>query len=320
MKAAVIDAFGGPDAIRIADVQSPTPGPGELLLRVSHAGVAVWDPLEREGAFAGLYKQLNGRDVTFPLVLGSEGTGKVVAVGEDVSGFAVGDEVYGGALVIPQGGFYAEHVAIDAKVVGRVPRGMPGEQAAAIGGDATTAVRGLEDVLKVKEGETVLIFGAGGGVGHMALQFAKRLGCRVFAVASRPTGVALALRLGADAAVDGRAEDVVAAAARFAPGGVDAALFTAGGAAAQEAVKAVKPGGRIAWPNGVDDPPKAPEGMRGDVFDNEIDPALMARVNEVVEMGPFEAHVAEVFDLERVAEAQRRVLEHHLGKIVLRIP
>ena len=90
--------------------------------------------------------------------------------------------------------------------------------------DAMTGLQGLADMLKMKAGETVMIFGASGGIGHLAVQLAKRLGARVFAVASGDDGVALAKNFGADAVVNGRKEDVVDAARQFAPNGIDAAL------------------------------------------------------------------------------------------------
>src|SRR5256885_591018 len=110
---------------------------------------------------------------------------------------------------------------------------------------------GLDEVLRVKQGESVLVFGAGGGIGHLAVQLAKRMGARVLAVASGEDGVALVKRLGADAVVNGRKEDVEAAAHAFAPSGIDAALVTAGGGATDRALRAFRDNGRVAYPNGV---------------------------------------------------------------------
>jgi NADPH:quinone reductase len=129
-----------------------------------------------------------------------------------------------------------------------------------MGGVGITALRGLDNTLGVKEGESVMVFGASGGIGHMAVQLAKRMGARVFAVTSGDDGVALCKGLGADAVVDGRSGDVLAAARAFAPEGIDAALFTAGGEVADRAAQAMREGGRIAYPSCVHPKPKVPEG------------------------------------------------------------
>jgi NADPH:quinone reductase-like Zn-dependent oxidoreductase len=176
----------------------------------------------------------------------------------------------------------------------------------------------LDDILRVKRGESVMIFGASGGIGHMAVQLAKRMGARVFAVASGDDGVALATHLGADAVVDGHRDDVAAAARAFAPRGVDAALVTAGGEAADQALTAMREGGRVAYPNGVEPPPNARPGVKVTAYDGEPDRDVMDRLNRLIEDGPFEVHIARTFSLEQAADAHRALDEHHLGKLALR--
>src|SRR5688572_10528918 len=135
-----------------------------------------------------------------------------------------------------------------------------------------TALRGLDDTLKLKSGESVMIFGASGGIGHLAVQLAKRMGARVFAVASGDDGVALCKKLGADAVVDGHKDGVAAAARRFAPDGLDAALLTASGPAADKALTAMRSGGRVAYPNGVEPTPTPPSGVQAKSYDGTPDP------------------------------------------------
>ncbi|HKP37478.1 MAG TPA: zinc-binding dehydrogenase, partial [Pyrinomonadaceae bacterium] len=182
-----------------------------------------------------------------------------------------------------------------------------------------TALRGLEDVLRLQPGESVMIFGASGGIGHLAVQLAKRLGARVFAVASGEDGVSFVKRLGADAVVDGRSDSVLDAAREFAPDGIDAALVTAGGEATDRALAAIRPGGRIAYPNGVMPVPKAPARVNLDAYDGEGGRETIDRLNQLIEAGPFEVHVHRTFPLEQAAEAQAALEEHHLGKIALRV-
>ena len=145
---------------------------------------------------------------------------------------------------------------VKADNVSPIPKKLSVEQAGAMPSDALTALRGLDEILKLKKGESLMVFGAGGGIGHLAVQLAKRIGARVFAVASGDDGVALAKRLGADAVADGRKDDVEAAARAFAPGGLDAALVTAGGESTDRALRLMKKNGRVAYPNGVMPAPK----------------------------------------------------------------
>jgi NADPH2:quinone reductase len=163
-----------------------------------------------------------------------------------------------------------------------------------------------------------MIFGASGGIGHMAVQLAKRMGARVFAVASGNDGVALAKRLGADVVVDGHKDDIAAGARKFAPNGVDAALLTAGGEAAEKALTSVRDGGRVAHPNGVEPVPKARPSVKVTAYDGEPDRKLIDKLNRLIEAGPFEVHVARTFPLAQAAEAHRALDEHYLGKIGLR--
>jgi NADPH:quinone reductase-like Zn-dependent oxidoreductase len=240
-------------------------------------------------------------------------------VGARVDRFKPGDGVYAYGFMNPKGGFYAEYAAVKADNAAPLPAKVSLDRAGAMAVDAITALRGLDDTLGLERGESVLIFGASGGIGHLAVQLAKRMGGRVFAVASGPDGVALSKRLGADAAVDGKAGDVGQALRDFAPSGVDAALITAsGGRGLDEALAAVRSGGRVAHPNGVEPPPKARAGITVQAYDGIPDPALMAKLNRLIDAGPFEVHVDQTFTLDQAAEAQRALERHHLGKLALR--
>lgn len=315
MRAAAIDRFGGVETITLQTLPVPEVGPDEVLIRVEAAGVAVWDAFEREGGFA----EMMGGEPKFPYVLGSEGAGTVAAVGERVARFEEGERVYAAGFLNPKGGFYAEYAAVKSEYVSRVPGQLTVEQAGVMGGDAVTALRGLEDMLGLKSGETLMVFGAGGGLGHLAVQLAKRMGARVFAVASGDDGVALVERLGADAVVNGRKDDVAAAAREFAPGGLDAALITAGGEATDRALEAMRDGGRVVYPNGVMPEPKARPGVQIQSYDGDADAEIIERLNRLIESGPFEVHVARTFPLDKAADAHRALDEHYLGKLALRV-
>jgi NADPH2:quinone reductase len=314
MRAAALDRFGGVETIQMKTLPVPEPGPDEVLLRVESAGVGAWDPYEREGEFAKMF----GTKPRFPYVLGSDGAGTVAAVGERVRNLKEGDRAYAVALANPKGGFYAEYAAVKAENASPIPKKLSMEQAGVMPVDALTALRGLDEILQLKQGESVMVFGAGGGIGHLAVQLAKRMGARVFAVASGEDGAALAKRLGADAVADGRKDDVEAVARAFAPGGIDAALVTAGGETLERALRAVRDNGRVAHPNGVMPPPKARPSVKVQGYDGEPNPKQIEKLNRLIESGPFEVHVARTFPLDKAAEAHRELDKHYLGKLALR--
>jgi NADPH:quinone reductase-like Zn-dependent oxidoreductase len=315
MKAAALDRFGGPEVLGIKTVPVPTCGDDEILIRVEGAGVGVWDSLEREGEMAGL---MEGKP-HFPYVPGTDGAGEVVAVGGNVRRFKVGDRVYATAFLSPKGGFYAEFTVTKEKHAARIPKGMKVEQAAALAADGITALQGLEDTLRLQAGQRLLIFGASGGVGHIAVQLARRLGARVLAVASGEDGVELVRRLGAEAVVEGHHGEVEKACRDFAPDGLDAALVLACNDRCLSALKHVRQGGRIAYPNGVEPIPQGPEGVEVIAYDGVPRQQTLERLNELIEAGPFHVEIGHVYAMEEAVRAQKEVLQHHLGKLTLRI-
>jgi NADPH:quinone reductase len=316
MRAVAIDRFGGPDALKVCEVLVPALGDGEVLVRLTAAGVGEWDPFEREGGYA----RMLGIEPIFPYVLGSEGAGVVEAIAPSVQNVKPGDRVFAVGFLNPKGGFYAEYAALAAGLVARIPPGLTDAQAAGLGGVGLTALRGLQDVLAVKPGQTVMVFGASGGIGHLAIQLARRLGARVLAVASGEDGVRLARELGAERAVDGRRGDDVAPAAReLAPAGLDAALLTAGGPEADRALRTLRPEGHVAYPRGVEPEPRPPSGVKATRFDGEPDPDIVARLARLTSSAPITVHVARTFPLARAADAHRALEEHYLGKLVLQV-
>jgi NADPH:quinone reductase-like Zn-dependent oxidoreductase len=196
---------------------------------------------------------------------------------------------------------------------------MTVEQTAALAADGITALQGLEDNLRLQTGQRLLIFGASGGVGHIALQLARRMGARVLAVASGEDGVELARRLGAEAVVEGHHGDVEKACRDFAPDGLDAALVLACNERCLSALKHVRQGGRIAHPNGVEPAPRGPEGIEVIAYDGLPRQSTLERLNELIEAGPFHLEIGHVYAMEEAARAQKEVLQHHLGKLALRI-
>src|SRR6201993_4419627 len=152
MQAAAIDRFGGLETITLQILPVPEVGPDEILIRVESAGVGAWDPFEREGGFATRFRT----GERFPYALGTGGAGTVVRVGEQVKIFKEGGRVYSAVLATPKGGFYAEFAAVKADNVSHVPGKLTTEQAGVMLSDALTALQGLDDMLGLKPGETLM--------------------------------------------------------------------------------------------------------------------------------------------------------------------
>lgn len=318
MNAAAIDEFGGPDRLKMQTLPVPELADGEVLIRLEFTGTGVWDPLEAKGFFADIRKKM-GNEPSFPYIVGFEGSGTIAAVGGGVDKFKPGDAVWANAFLNPKGGFFAEYVAVDADTVSHLPDKLTAEQAGGLGVAAMTALRGLDDTLGLEPGQAVLIHGASGGVGHVAVQLAKTMGARVLAVASGADGVELCEKLGADRAVDGKTADVVAAARDFAPDGLDAVLLLAPAGPIADALKAIKDGGTIAFPTGVDEPRPPRDGIPVKEFSGIPDRAAVQKLDELIAAGPFTVHVAKTFPLGRAAEAWEMLETHFLGKVVLTV-
>ncbi|MGH8131659.1 MAG: quinone oxidoreductase family protein [Steroidobacteraceae bacterium] len=313
MQAAAIDRAGGAEVVTLHTLPVPRPGADEVLIALHTAGVATWDVAIRQNPGDIKHSQ-------FPLVLGTDGAGVVAAVGSQARGFKVGDEVYSYSWDNPQGGFYAEYVAVPAARVGHVPAGLGLTEAGAIGTTALTAIQGVDDALHVKAGETLIIHGASGGVGSLALQFARLRGAKVLATASGDDGLGFVKALGADAVVDGRHGDIRAAAHELAPAGIDAVLALAGGEALEQCIDALRPGGRVAFPTGVRPEPKARAGITLVRYDAIPGPAEFERLNRAIEAVKLQVPIAAEYPLADAASAQQRVAAGHvLGKVVLRI-
>jgi NADPH:quinone reductase-like Zn-dependent oxidoreductase len=313
MRAAAIDRFGGPEVLTLHTLPVPALDATEVLIAIDTAGVGPWDADMRAGWSP------NGR-THFPLVLGTDGAGSIAAVGARVRRLQPGDLVYSYSFDNPKGGFYAEYVAVSADKVGRVPACMDLMHAGAIPTTGLTALQGVDDALHLKRGETVIIHGASGGVGTLAVQFAKLRGARVLATASGEDGVALVRRLGAEAAVDGRHGDIAAEARRFTPRGVDAVLALAGGTTLERCLSTVRRGGRVAYPNGIEPEPRPREGLKIVSYDAVSGAHEFEALGRAVEAAKLEVPIAACYPLSAAARAHQRLAAGHvLGKIVLRV-
>jgi NADPH:quinone reductase-like Zn-dependent oxidoreductase len=313
MHAAVIRRFGDPDVLELATVPTPELDSGEVLIAVHTAGVGSWDADIRGGWWP------EGRP-RFPVILGTDGSGTVVAVAGRVRRLKVGDKVYSYSWLNPKGGFYAEYVAVAAEKVSPIPTTLDLRKAGAIATTGLTALQGVDDALKIKRGESVIVHGATGGVGSLALQFAKLRGARVLGTGAGADGKAFVRRLGADVAVDGKHEDITATARDFAPEGVDAVLAFAGGDALERCLDALRRAGRLAYPNGVEPEPGKRNGIKITSYDAVPGVRQFEKLNRAVDAARLKVAIAAAYPLADAAKAHQRLADGHvLGKVVLKV-
>ncbi|WP_236652196.1 NADP-dependent oxidoreductase [Streptacidiphilus neutrinimicus] len=314
MRAVVQDAFGGPEVLRVREVPRPEPLPTEVLVRVHAAGVNPVDWKTRAGSgMAGVLGQP-------PFVLGWDVSGVVEAVGFGVTTLSVGDEVYGMPWFPRAAGGYAEYVTAPARQFARKPATIDHDHAAAVPLAALTAWQALVDTADVRAGQRVLVHAAAGGVGHLAVQFAKHLGAHVVATASAGRHAWLK-ELGADEVIDYTAvrfEDVARA--------VDVVVDLVGDTHDKTALRSLavlRPDGLlVAVPAGV-----SPEladtasamGVRVTPFLVEPDGPALTRIAELIDAGEVAIEVEEVFPLEQAAQAHAHGENGRTrGKLVLR--
>jgi NADPH2:quinone reductase len=313
MRAVAIDRFGPPSVLKLHTLPIPEPGAHEVLIALHAAGVGVWDADIR----AGWWPQ--GRP-KFPLVLGTDGAGVVAGKGSRVRRFGMGDRVWAYEFINPKGGFYADYVAVNANHAARVPKRLDLLHAGAAVVTGLTALQGIDDHLRVRRGDTVLIFGASGAVGTLAVQFAKRRQARVIGTARGRAATALVKKLGADKVIDPSRNNAPEQLCEFAPDGVDAVLALAGGKNLERLLNLVRPGGRVAFPNGVEPQPRRRPKIRRVSYDGLAGPQYFARLDRAVKKARLQVPIAAVYPLAQASRAHQRIARGRvLGRIVLRI-
>lgn len=244
MKAVVLNGYGGNEKLALAEVEKPTPGPDEVLIKVSHAGLNPLDYKIRKGDLRMI------RKLRFPQVMGNEAAGVVESCGANVKAFKPGDKVYTRVDKTKLGTF-AEYMTEPQANVAIAPRSVAPEVAAGIPLVALTAWQCLNDLGKIQRNQTILIHGGAGSVGRFAIQFAKRAGAHVTATGSG-TSRAIATQLGADQFIDYKTEKFDAGGARY-----DLVLDLVGGETLDRSFAVVKQGGMVISIAGAPEPETA---------------------------------------------------------------
>lgn len=221
MKAIVLKSFGGPEAFELCDLAKPLPQAGQVLVKVYATSINPLDYQVRRGDYPDL--------VPLPAITGHDISGVVEAVGPGVTSFVPGDEVWYTAQIFGGQGSYAEYHVADEKIIGKKPAALNHLEAASLSLVGGTVWEALVERAALKVGESILIHGGAGGVGHIAIQLAKAMGARVFTTV-RKTNFEFAKSLGADVIIDYKNEDYADIIMRETAGqGVDVVLDTIGG-------------------------------------------------------------------------------------------
>jgi NADPH:quinone reductase-like Zn-dependent oxidoreductase len=303
MKAAYIERLGGPEVLKFGDMPDPVARPGEVVVDIVAASVNGADWKVREGK--------SGPIARFPYILGRDFSGVVAAVGDGVTDLRVGDEVFA-VCDVGQEGAYAEKIAIKASIVARKPASLSHVDATALALAGLTAICTVEDTLKLKAGETILIQGGAGGVAAFAIQLSKHLGARVITTASAANHDYLRT-IGADEIIDYNAVDFTKVAKDC-----DAVFDTVGGDVAQRSFAVLKPGGRAAF---IASGPQAPKPDRSDVV--ALRPSVgrdrphLERIVELVATGAVRPPEVTRYKLsEAVAAHEVSESRHFRGKLV----
>ncbi|HKF09343.1 MAG TPA: NADP-dependent oxidoreductase [Xanthobacteraceae bacterium] len=305
MKAVFIERYGGPTELRYGELPDPVAGPGEVVIDVHAASINAADWKVR----AGQYQQAK-----FPLILGRDFSGVISAAGDGVTDLKVGDAVFG-VCEAGQEGAYAGKIAVKAAIVARKPDTVSHVNAAALALAGLTALSALEDTLKLKPGETILIQGGAGGVAGFAIQLAKHIGARVITTASAANHDYVR-GLGADEIIDYNAIDFTKVVANC-----DAVFDTVGGDVAQRSFAVLKPGGRAAF---IASGAQAPKPSRDDV--SSLRPPVgrarrhLERIVDLVQARAVRPPEIKLYPLSEASGAHRLSESRHFrGKLVFKV-
>ena len=300
MKAVVLHAYGPPSNLKYEDFADPSPNSGEVLVRVHAAGVNPIDWKVRSGAMAKMYA------TNFPAILGYDFAGTAQALGEGVTGFAVGDRVFGRTASC-----YAELTTVKATELAKVPEGLDLTIAGGLGVVTTTGHQLIHEAVNVQAGQTILLTGALGSVGRIALYAAIEAGAKVIA-GVRKQQIDEALALGATAAID-----INDPAALASVGLVDAVADTVGGPLANKLISHVKPGGTFGAITGPPSDAALHPTVTVKAFGSHPDAKANLHYAEAIRDGKLKFTIDLLLPLTDAAEAHTKGEKGGIGKIVL---
>ena len=311
MKAVKINSYGGPEVLEIKEaLSSPTPLKNQIQVEVHAASINPYDVK----IVSGLYKDY--MPLEFPAVPGGDYAGVIASLGEGVADFKVGDKVYGSANVLSGGtGSFAEIAIANVKNSAHMPGSINFEDAAALPVVGSSVVQALEQHIKLKKGQKILIHGGAGGIGHLAIQLAKSIGAWV-ATTVDSDDVDYVKTLGADEIIDYKKQNFEVVLKDY-----DAVYDLVGGETTEKSFKVLKKGGVLVSMLGAPNDELAKKyGVTTVGQGTKTETANLTRVAELVDSGKMKVHVDKVFPLDEVKEAFAYQKENSpQGKVVLKI-
>lgn len=311
MKAAQINKYGGREVVEINNnAQKPAVTKGKILVEVHAAGVNPVDWKIREGHFQQM------APLKFPATLGGDFSGVVVDLGEGVSGFKRGDEVYGSAIILGGGsGSFAEFALANAKAVANKPKKVSHVEVAALPLAGVSALQSLVDHMNLKKGQKILIHGGAGGIGTFAIQIARHIGAYTATTVSK-NDIQHAKELGADEVIDYKNQ-----AFEEMLGDFDAVFDTVGGQTYERSFKVIKGGGIIV--SMLEQPNKGlmdQYGVKAIGQFTQITNDRLSKLAELVDKGIIKLHVDKTFQLDQAGEALHYLQTGHpRGKVVVEV-
>jgi NADPH:quinone reductase-like Zn-dependent oxidoreductase len=310
MKAAQINEYGDPSVVTIADIEQPHPTEGKVGIEVHAASINPFDTVVR----AGYMKEMI--PLQLPVTVGGDLAGVVVEVGDDTTGFAVGDSVYGQANVVAgNSGAFAEYAVTSAKQIAKMPNNVDFKQAAALPLVGVSALQALNKHLALQPGQKLFIHGGAGGIGTVAIQIAKHIGAYVVTTATGE-GVEYVKQLGADEVIDYKLQNFADVLHDF-----DAVFDTVGGEDFNKSFAILKSGGTAVTMIAEPDEAKANElGITAIRQSTHATTKALDELRELVESGIVTPHIDKVFPLDQVKEAfEARETGTIRGKVVLEV-
>jgi NADPH:quinone reductase-like Zn-dependent oxidoreductase len=310
MKAAQIDDYGDEKAVKtVSDAPKPQPAADEVLVEVHAAGVNPFDWKVREG----LTRQM--AELDFPAILGGDLAGVVAELGEDVTGFEAGQTVYGQAGALSSHGSFAEYAPVKAGQLATKPSSVDYVTAASLPLAAVSAYQALVDHLQLKQGQKILIHGAAGGIGSLAVQIAKHLGAYVAGTAAAED-TDFVKELGADEVIDYRARDFTEVVKDY-----DAVFDTVGGETTVKSYAVLKPGGALVSMSAQADEDLASEHQVQFTSQfTRVTPERLKAVTKLTDEGVLKPNIDKTFTLDQAAEAlEYQKTGHPKGKVVIKV-
>ena len=310
MKAAQIKKYGNSDVIKIVELEKPSLGKGQVLIKVYASSINPFDVAIIKGFVAKM------TDSKLPMVIGSDIAGVVTELGEGVENFNVGNKVYGqGSLLAGATGAFAEFVASPANLVAKMPNNVDFNQAAAVVLTGVSAVQALLGHLKLKSGQKILIHGGAGGIGTIAIQIAKHIGAYV-ATTATGEGIDYVKKLGSDQVIDYKNQNFEEILSDY-----DAVFDTVGGETYAKSFKVLKKDGVIV---SMLMPPdqdlmKQYNVMAFSQF-TKITTERLNILSNFIENGVVKVHIDKIYDFDKIKEAfEEKETGEVLGKIVIEI-